>query len=243
MLKGISPLVAYVMVIMIVVSGITLVLLIGMPTIEKARESLVINEAWENLRLMSQSIEEVATEGLGSLRTLSIKVTDGEYKINEKTNCIDFYYSPKNYRLEPVFLKNENIIFIPGKNAIVREYDLDNDGNQEIILENEFLRVAIEKKGSKEAPELINTSKLIKLIYFKPSDASLIPSDTSIFIDDREESSYGYGYSQALDPGKNSGKAEAIVYLNTTYASYQILYTLYSGADFLTVKILNVVYK
>ncbi|MCS7105895.1 MAG: hypothetical protein NZ942_01080 [Candidatus Aenigmarchaeota archaeon] len=243
MLKGVSPLIAYVMVIMIMVSGITLVLFLGMPVIERARESFIINEAWENLRLLSKSIEEVSKEGLGSLRSILIKVTDGEYRINKESNSIEFYYSPKSYALEPAFIKENDITMILGGNAVAKEYDLDGDGEKEIVLENEFLKVGIQKKGSRENYEFINTSKLIKVINFKLSNTNLIPSDTSFFIDDKKDSSYGNGYSEALNIGKNSGKAEAIVYLNTSYASYKILYTLYSGADFLIVKILNVIYK
>ncbi|MEM5800042.1 MAG: hypothetical protein QXD54_00450 [Candidatus Aenigmatarchaeota archaeon] len=242
MLKGVSPLIAYVMVFLIVFSGIVLVLFLGMPIIERARESSVINEAWGNLMLIEKTIEEVASEGIGSLRTISLKISDGEYKVNEKTNSIEFYYLPKSYSLESIFLKEDNILLISGKSAVAKEYDLDNDGEDEIVLENEFMKVGILKKGSKENYEFINTSKLIKLINFKMNDINLIPSDTSIFIDDEEESSYGYGYSEALNENKNSAKAEAIVHLNTSYASYEILYTLYSDVDFLTVKVLNVVY-
>ncbi|MEM7818906.1 MAG: hypothetical protein QW403_02065 [Candidatus Aenigmatarchaeota archaeon] len=242
MLKGVSPLIAYVMVFLIVFSGIVLVLFLGMPIIERARESSVINEAWGNLMLIEKTIEEVASEGIGSLRTISLKISDGEYKVNEKTNSIEFYYLPKSYSLEPILLKEDNILLISGKSAVAKEYDLDNDGEDEIVLENEFMKVGILKKGSKENYEFINTSKLIKLINFKMNNINLIPSDTSIFIDDEEESSYGYGYSEALNENKNSAKAEAIVHLNTSYASYEILYTLYSDVDFLTVKVLNVVY-
>lgn len=231
------------MVFLIVFSGIVLVLFLGMPIIERARESSIINEAWENLRLIAKNIEEVASEGVGSLRLISLKVIDGEYKVNEKTNSIEFYYLPKSYSLEPMILKEGNIVLISGKNAIAREYDLDDDGENEIVLENEFIRVGILKKGSRENPEFINTSKLIKLINFKMNDINLTPSDTSILIDDKEESSYGYGYSEALNVNKKTGKAEALVHLNTSYASYEILYTLYSGTDFLIIKVLNLIYK
>jgi hypothetical protein len=243
MLKGVSPLIAYVMVILIVFFGISLVLLFGMPLIERARESSIVNEGLENLKLLSKNIEEVATEGIGSLRSIPLKVTGGEYKINEKTNSIEFYYSPKTYSVEPGFLKEDNIILISGSNAIAKEYDLDNDGENEIVLENEFLKVGILKKGSKENYDFINTSKLIKIINFKAKGIDLIPSDSSIFIDDREDSSYGYGYSETLNPGKSSTKAEALVHLNTSYADYDILYTLYAGADFLLIKVLKIAYK
>jgi flagellin-like protein len=243
MLKGVSPLIAYVMVIMIVFSGITLVLLFGMPVIERAKESSIINEGLGNLRLLSKNIEEVVKEGIGSFRSINLKVTEGEYKINEKTNSIEFFYSPKKYSTEPGFFREDNILLISGKNAVAKEYDLDNDGENEIVLENDFIKVGILKKGSKENYEFINTSKLIKLITFKPKNVDLIPSDSSIFIDDKEESSYGYGYSEPLNLNKTLTKAEALVHLNTSYANYDILYTLYAGADFLTIKVINIVYK
>lgn len=243
MLKGVSPLVAYVLVILIVFSGISLILFLGMPMIERARESSIISESLENIKLISKTIEEVASEGIGSFRSLPLKITDGEYRVNEKTNSIEFYYSPKNYLPEPGFLKEDDILLISGKNAISKEFDLDGDDEDEIVLENEFLRVGIVKRGNEQNYEFINTSKLIKIINFKLKNFDLIPSDTSIFIDDKEESSYGYGYSEALNLDRNSAKAEALVHLNTSYANYDILYTLYGGADFLMIKVLNIEYK
>ncbi|MEM7825420.1 MAG: hypothetical protein QW412_00995, partial [Candidatus Aenigmatarchaeota archaeon] len=192
---------------------------------------------------ISKNIEEVVSEGIGSFRSLSLKITEGEYKVNEKTNSIEFYYSPKNYLPEPGFLKEGEILLVSGSNAIVKEFDLDKDSESEIVLENEFLSVGIIKRGSKQNYEFINTSKLIKVINFKPKNVSLIPSDTSVFIDDKEDSSYGYGYSEGLNLNKSSVKAEALIHLNTSYASYDLLYTLYAGADFLIIKVLNIRYN
>jgi flagellin-like protein len=81
MAKGISPLISTVIVIMMVVSAISMVLLIGRPTIDKATEASVVNEALLNMKSIDSAIKEVASEGVQSSRTVTFKVSDGNYKI------------------------------------------------------------------------------------------------------------------------------------------------------------------
>lgn len=244
MRKGVHPLVSTVLVVMIFSSAVAIVLLVGLPTIERAKESAVLNEAMQNMRMIANTIKEVASEGANSLRTLRIRVSGGEYKVNEKTNSIDFTYAIKSNIVQfGSFIKEDNIIFSAGANAKAGEYDLDNDGIVELVLENEFLRVGILKNGTKDNFAPINTSKLIKILNFKETNANVTPSDSSIILDDYIESSYGNGYSELVKTGDHLAKAEATVHMNTTYVNYDILYTLQSGADFLTVKIMNAYYK
>jgi len=81
MAKGISPLISTVIVIMMVVSAISMVLLIGRPTIDKATEASVVNEALLNMKSIDSAIKEVASEGVQSSRTVTFKVSDGSYRI------------------------------------------------------------------------------------------------------------------------------------------------------------------
>jgi len=242
--KGISPLLSTIIIILLIVTAITLVLTIGTPAINRARESAIINEAIQNMRVLDNSIREVASEGLNSKRTMQLKVTDGVYSVKEKTDSINFEYKIKYGTIElGTFIKENNLIITSGASAKASEYDLDNDGFKDLVLENEILRVAILKVGSKDNYDLIDTNELIKIINFKETNVNVTPSDSSIVLDDFEESSYGNGYSELVKQGDNLAKAEALVHMNTTFVNYDILYTLQSGADFLIVKIINAYYK
>lgn len=242
--KGITPLVSMVFVILLTIIAMAIVLIIGVPAIEKGKETAVLNEAMQNMKVIANTIKEVASEGVGSLRNLQIKVTAGEYRVNEKANSIDFTYSIKSGVVQPgSFIKEGDIILSAGANAKASEYDLDNDGNLDLVLENEILRIGILKNGTVSNQVSMNTSNLIRIINFKETGANVTPSDSSIILDDYVESSYGTGYSELVRADENMAKAEAVVHMNTSYVVYDILYTLQSGADFVIVKIQNAYYK
>ena len=209
--KGISPLFSTIIVIMLIVAAVTIVLLFGMPTIERAKESAILNEALQNMRMIASTIKEVASEGTNSMRTLQVKVSGGEYKVNEKSNSIDFTYNMKSNVVQfGSFIKEDDIILSSGANAKASEYDLDNDGSNELVLENEILRIGILKNGTQANPAFINTSKLIKILNFKETNVNVTPFDSSIVIDDYSESSYGNGYSGLVRQGDFLSKAEAL---------------------------------
>ena len=236
--KGISPLLSTVLIIFITITAITLVLILGLPTINKTKESIILNEALQNMRILDNAIKEVASEGVGSKKTLSFKVTDGVYSVKEETNNINFEYMVKYGTIQPgTFLKEGNIILTSG--ASCKAYEENNY----LVLENKILKVILLKNGTLTNPSFINTSKIIKQIIFKENNFNITPSDSSIILDDLKSSSYGYGYSKLVKKGSYLPKAEAIVHLNTSFIVYDILYTLQSGADFLTIKIINAYYK
>jgi len=242
--KGISPMIATVLVILLIFVAVGIVLLIGIPAIERAKESAVLNEAMQNMKAIGNTIKEVASEGIGSLRSLQMKLTDGEYKVNEKANSVDFTYFIKSGIIQlGTFIKEDSVILSCGANAKASEYDLDADGSNDLVLENEILRIGILKNGTQTNYVFINTGEVIKILNFKETNINVTPSDTSIILDDYIESSYGTGYSELVKEDENLAKAEAVVHMNTTFVNYDILFTLQSGADFVIVKIQNAYYK
>ncbi|MEM5854323.1 MAG: hypothetical protein QW228_08210, partial [Candidatus Aenigmatarchaeota archaeon] len=121
--KGISPLIGIVMMILISVTAIYLGLAIIRPTVEKAYEQALINEADQNLKLLDNVIREVASEGVGSLRTVILKVSDGSYKL---INTSGNFYGALQFKIElkqspfsvPMFKKVGNLKYTAGMNAI-----------------------------------------------------------------------------------------------------------------------------
>lgn len=100
--KGISTIISAVLMILVSVSAIYIVLSVAMPVIDRAYESAAMNEADQNLQLLDNLIREVASEGTGSLRSIILRVSDGDYRIvNTSGNFtgafqykIDLKYSP-----------------------------------------------------------------------------------------------------------------------------------------------------
>lgn len=102
MKKGINPLISAIFILIISIGGISLVLEIGMPALERSRESSVFDEAQSNLNLIENTIDEVRFGGNGTSRTVTVDVTEGEYHFNASQDRIGFEYT-----MESNFLPGE----------------------------------------------------------------------------------------------------------------------------------------
>jgi len=98
-MKGVSPFVSMVFVLAFSVVGLTLVVTVLMPVVNRAKDMSVVDEATRNLELLNSVIKEVASESEGAKRTITLTVSDGVYKINKQKDLIYFEYD-SNERLE-----------------------------------------------------------------------------------------------------------------------------------------------
>ncbi|MEM5814986.1 MAG: LamG domain-containing protein [Candidatus Aenigmatarchaeota archaeon] len=99
-IKGISPLVGFVMVLGISIFMTTIALTVIKPTIEKNKAINLINEASLNLEMLYSTIKDVVQEAPGSKRTISITISDGYYYLDKNKNCLIFRYdSPQRIDL------------------------------------------------------------------------------------------------------------------------------------------------
>lgn len=242
--KAISALISSVLIILLTVFASGMVLTIGGPSIQRAQDSGVINEGMQNMHTIDDTIREVASEGSGSFRTIQLKITEGQYFVNNKTNSIEFSYKIKSNILEPgTLVKDGNLVISSSINAKASTYDLDGDGQNELVIENELIRVGMQSVDSRSSPTSINTSSIIKLLNFKQNDANVTPSDSSVILDSFEDSYYGTGFSELVRTGDHLAKAEALVHVNSTSITYDVVYSLPSGADFLIVRVQNAQYN
>ncbi len=92
MSKGVSAFIASALIILFGITTITLVLTIVQPALERAQDSAIANEALNNLRLIDNSVKEIASEEKGAKRTLNIKSSDGIYEVDSRLDYINFTY-------------------------------------------------------------------------------------------------------------------------------------------------------
>jgi hypothetical protein len=242
--KGVSSLIASVLVILISITAIAVVLMVGLPAIERAKEATAIQEGMRNMKAIAGMVDEIASEGVGSLVSGDIKVTAGEYKINEKANTIDLILPSSGSYVQPgSFVKDGEITMSSGSSAKASIYDIDGDGSDELVLENGIIRVGLLKNGTISNPSFMNTSRIVKILNFVENNVNVTPSNTQMILDGYQESSYGTGYSELVRAGIGLTKAEAVFHVNSTFITYDIVYTLYPGADFVSVGIQNAYYK
>ena len=241
-MKGVSELISILIIVLISFTGIGIALLVGNPVIDRAKESAVVNEAIENMKILDNLIREVASEGRGSFRTVQLKISGGEYKIDQKTNSIEFTDVIKSGIITSgTFIKEGNVFIAAGTNAKATTYDLDLDGTTDMVLENEIMRVALLNNATNGNG--INTSKAVKFFNLKSTDGNISINDSSVIIENLTTSYYGTGFTELVKTGDNLPVAQAIIHVNISAPSnltYDIVYTLRAGADFLIVKVQNI---
>lgn len=93
--KGVSELIAMVLSILFGVVMITLVLTVLNPTLDRAKDSGTLTEAFQNLPLLDSAIQEVSSESQNSRRTIDLTVNDGVYAVDGANDYITFTYEPK----------------------------------------------------------------------------------------------------------------------------------------------------
>jgi hypothetical protein len=242
--KGVSALITTAIIVLISATTIALVLAVVIPTINRAKESAIINEAIQNMQTIDNTIAQTAEGNIGFLRSLQLENSGGEYRVNQKANTMEYVYYIKYGTISPgTFMQEGKLMLMSGVNAKASEYDLDGDGSSELVLENEILRVGLLRNGTAASQATINTSGIIKILNLKETNVNVTPADSSIVLDEFTDSSYGTGYSELIRTGDFLTKAEAVFHINATNVYYDVVYTLQSGADFLIVKIQNAYYK
>src|SRR3989338_2277898 len=90
--KGISAFLAASLLIMFGMVALTLTITIVQPALERAQDSAIVNEALSNMRLMDNTVKEIAAEEKGAKRTLNIKSSDGLYEVDSRLDYINFTY-------------------------------------------------------------------------------------------------------------------------------------------------------
>ncbi len=88
--KGVSPFIASALLIMFGIAALSLSLTVVKPALERAQDSAVANEAMNNLRLIDNTVKEVASEEKGAKRTLNIRSTDGLYEVDARLDYVNF---------------------------------------------------------------------------------------------------------------------------------------------------------
>ena len=96
MSRGLSQFVSAALLVLVGIVAISLVLSIINPTLNKARDVAIVNEAVRNLQLIDQTIKEVASEGVGSKRTIKLNLKEGIYRIDPNADSVNFTYSPRS---------------------------------------------------------------------------------------------------------------------------------------------------
>lgn len=224
-----DSMISYIIVVAIVIIGVGIVLVVGTPVIDKAKSSLEFREAENFFIKLDSSIREVVKEGEGSSRL--IKSSSGDFRISSEEDLIEF--SQRTSLFDYLARKITNgVLLISGADVSCYEKDINNDGKQELVMENSYIAVALNKVNG-----TYDTKK--NIVNIRKQVISINPVDSSIVIDKNINTASGTGFSYLEKTGIEFPKCRARFFMNSTL-NYDIFYTLYSGADFLVVEVRNI---
>lgn len=237
-MKG--SLISSVIAVAVVVTSSVIVVNMISPVLEEAEMIQSYNEAKQVMDTINAVIKELMYEATGSMRTVELSAPEGNLLISGNEDMIKFRMKHVGTVEPGTRIKEGDIFITSGPNVNAYEGDVNSDGEDELVLENDAIIFAVRKYGSSSSPVFVNTSYLIPYIKEKRTGIVVTPI-SGLYINGLTNSSYGTGYTEISKPGQtlitNSIKLWLNSYANITY---EAVFTLGAGNDFIELEIKNI---
>jgi hypothetical protein len=227
-----SNLISAALVFLISLVAIALVLEVGMPIVNLARETSEIHDADSDLHFIDTYVRAVAREGKDSVRIFrftspkqfeSIPGEDAiQYSMETQTNFFD--YLSRSF--------SGSFAYIAGSNVDCTEKDMDNDGVADLVMENDKIIAVFRKINGN-----IDTSDIIMKVTRKFDGSTAYVGNSSVVIDNNPFTSFGTGYTEISSNGLQKPVCRVHAVVRST-VDYDVYYTLYAGADFFVAEVI-----
>ncbi len=229
--KGMSPLLEAVFIILVFVIGVSIVINVGMPSVDFAKASNTFSESQSVLKLIDNRVQEVVREGTGAKRLVQL-TSPGEFEVIPAEDSVQFKMNSLNM-VEYLSRKFAgNLVQIGGSDV-----SCSDAGN--LTLENSYLKVDLQKVPKTAPLSVLSTNTSIMAIKEKNFNNVVTIVNSSIVINGNTSTSNGTGYSEILRKGKDLPYCGVHFFVNST-VTYDVYYYLYAGADFMVMDVRNV---
>jgi hypothetical protein len=228
----VNTLLMFAVVVLIVIVSTAMVMDAGSDIIATETSGAVILDTHDMLLLIDTTIHQVATEGQGSKRELSIKPQNMIEVIPEENSILTSIDTSAKFSKYFSLITEGNLKKISGG-------DVDCSDADSIIMENSLIKTTFSKIGVPSSHAALNTSLAFNTAYLKNNGVTVTITDSGIEMDQNLSSINGTGYTELLLSGRNRPSCTVHIYMNGTY-EYDAYYTLYSGKDFLVFETKNI---
>jgi hypothetical protein len=220
---------------LVAVLGLILVLNTGIPLLTEMKDRSVVSKVQDVMLTLDQHITDIAAQGEGSQATVSFEVRDGQVKFEDGT--LVWEVETKSKIISPRTSTSQGNLII-SSNANVKTYEYDDYYKLETSIKGDTFQARINKYGTENNWEDYNTSSLIGYVSHNGDRMDGVFTFT---LNNEQSSSEGNGYTELVPTGNNTnlGRAKVIAHMNSSFANYDLEFTLESYADFLTVNIKN----
>ena len=223
-----------------IVLGISIILLNSRPIIEDATTAVSLKNAENIMQSIDNAIMEVASEGSNSSRIITF-FAPGEFISVPLENGIEFKKKIVSDSGADYFSRSvrNNVVFVGGNDVFCNEIDANNDGNTDLVAENSFLRVVFRKVAKTNPLQTLDTSYNIIQAVEKTGNTTVNFVNSSVVIDNNLSTYRGNGFSEILRTGEALPVCTIRFFVNST-VQYDIIYKLYTGADFFVAEVRNI---
>ncbi|MFB6145195.1 MAG: hypothetical protein ABEJ99_01680 [Candidatus Nanohaloarchaea archaeon] len=241
MSKGASQIVTMSMYIGITIAAISGAMTVGLPALQNQQQAASIQKAQHFMQVMDKNVQEVVSEGQGSTRTIRLSLDRGRLYYDNATNALIYELKTDAPVISPQSSRRTgNVILSSSAKVTVNETTVD--GTPCYLMENEHVRACIRKVGSPDKREQINTSDLLVLYEFKGENGNKrLNANMTVKLNDISGTANGKGFTDPITTGNfiGTGKVKATIDTNPNPFTYDIIFSLPTGADFLKVDVQN----
>jgi len=137
---------------------------------------------------LDATIRQLVSESKGSVREFQFSLPRGTLKVSGVMDEIIYTFGNAKFLDSSIRYKENNLIIEKGPFVSAYTKDIDNDGINDLVLENDRVLFAIESRGSKDNYEQIDMKQIVTMIKEKTTDAIFLPSAYILINDDPSSS-------------------------------------------------------
>lgn len=235
--RGITPLISAVLLTAIGLAVVGIALNVIIPTMQNLEDETKINKAEQTLKQIERIIDEVAFEGIGSSREITVQITEGEYTINAEQDIIKLTQILKQPIIANRYAEEQGEYFI-SSNANTKVYETIINGENKIIMENQHLKIQIMNLDENATKR---PSEIIEKIEFK-NENRVFEGKITFYVDNTKEMDSNIS-TRAIKYGNALPRGEIAITVDNSKTYYVANIVLESGADFIRIYPSEVVYK
>ncbi|MFH0832702.1 MAG: hypothetical protein V1900_03225 [Candidatus Aenigmatarchaeota archaeon] len=232
-MKG--TLISSVVVVAIIVASSVMVISMITPLMDEGKAYQDMNKAKETMSVLDSVIKELSQESVGATRTIDVASDFGTFHVAGREDKLEFRLESLKL-LEPGITREGNLLISSGPMMKAYEQDIDNDNTTDLVLENGVVLFAVKKLGNSGNWMSMNMTDIITRVNNKQANINISKPKAWIFVDETDVSA-GNGYSELTKLGSFLTSSGIKLYINTTTARYEALFTLGAGNDFLEMEV------
>ena len=214
---------------LIMAGAVALVLGAGKPILDRMRDKSVFYEMKDSFTAIDKQIEDIASEGPGSQRVIPLDVRRGKLVIEDDKLRWEM---ETNARLMEPRSKMEL-----GNLIVASEIDVTTTQTSAYyLLSNSYIQANVSRYGNQTNQTTVNTSLLIN--WIKVGDDKIAGTFDFMIAGDSTTQN-GTGWTELKQAGSSMATGSLVTHMQTSNYDYDLLFTLDSKADFLTVTIEN----